>query len=75
MVIVLAIGGIIAILLGVLCFPNRAINPKAIGSLFVVEASFGAYIETSRLLFAIGGCLMACSFALKYAIRKLFREG
>src|SRR4051812_32298486 len=68
-----AIGGFIAILLATACLPGGLSNPKALGSFFVVAAASGSYLDTSRLLFIIGGCLVACATVLRYLIRVSFQ--
>ena len=70
----LAIGGVIAIGLGAACLPWPFVNPKAITSLFAVLGASGALLQFPRPLFEIGGLLVLCSVALKFAIRTIFRE-
>jgi hypothetical protein len=68
----LGIGGFLAILLGILCFPSAVTNPEVMGSFFVTARASGWFLVDSRNLFAIGGFLAACGSGLWLAVRTAF---
>ena len=70
----LAIGGIVAILLGILCLPKGLVNPKSFSSSFSVFGAAGSFVDVARLLFVTGGGLVLASVVLWVSIRVTFRE-
>jgi len=68
-----AIAALLAVLLGVLCLPLGAVNPKATGSFFVAAGASGWFWADSRNLFAFGGFLALCSLGSWLVVRAAFQ--
>jgi hypothetical protein len=69
----LAVGAVVFLLLGILCFPNGFVNIKAVTSLFAGLQANGAFVAWQRPLFEGAGVLATLSVLVRLSIRVAFR--